>query len=519
MRLIRKALNFLAIALLLAVYPTQTVYAAFTMVTCDVNTGAVTNGSLFDAQQISDQATCGKITVKNLFSGIACNYFTIINEIFTKFYCALQIGMMDIITASIVIFIAIYGARLMMGMQKTNSGAGIAALIKIGFICLFITQGAMGVGLILGFFFGLIIQTVSWAVNAIQCKTLICPTAFNEGETIAGIFKGVDDKLDAVITGVNTGTSSIAGLFANEAVFIALLFALLLIAWPIFFLAWSLITTTVMLFIRSLVTFMLSITAIAFLVAISPIFLSFMLFDSTKILFDNWLNFLVSYSLQPLIIFSVFSLWLMVCSDFVGFAGQLSNVMTIIPNNTKDKASVLTKTDMLMFCPIIPGVPPTSSFTAADFAGIIPQVNLIIDILNTRGPGIACAGGKTAKQIADFNATWQDPNGPNVPKIDLVEPNVALHDPILIEFLVYNFLEIIVIGYTFLQLINMTPQITRAMSKSQAVAPLGFGFDGSASNYLRRATSRGRDTVSKFTDKPIDDITTNLKKMTTTRAR
>jgi len=518
MRLIRKALNFLAIALLLAVYPTQTVYAAFTMVTCDVNTGAVTNGSLFDAQQISDQATCGKITVKNLFSGIACNYFTIINEIFTKFYCALQIGMMDIITASIVIFIAIYGARLMMGMQKTNSGAGIAALIKIGFICLFTTQGAMGVGLILGFFFGLIIQTVSWAVNAIQCKTLICPTAFNEGETIAGIFKGVDDKLDAVITGVNTGTSSIAGLFANEAVFIALLFALLLIAWPIFFLAWSLITTTVMLFIRSLVTFMLSITAIAFLVAISPIFLSFMLFDSTKILFDNWLNFLVSYSLQPLIIFSVFSLWLMVCSDFVGFAGQLSNVMTIIPNNTKDKASVLTKTDMLMFCPFTRAAPPPSGFTAADFAGIIPQVDVIVSILNTSGPGIGCVGGGSAKDLAALrDKTWDDPS--LGPKIELVEPNVALHSPILIEFLVYNFLEIIVIGYTFLQLIKMTPQITRAMSKSQAVAPLGFGFDGSASNYLRRATSRGRDTVSKFTDKPIDDITANLKKMTTTRAR
>ncbi len=516
MKTMRKAMGFLAIALLLTVYPAQTVYAAFTMVTCDVKTGAVTSGTLFDSQQISNQNSCGVITVKNIFSGIACNYFTIINDIFTKFYCALQVGLLEIITGAIVIFIALYGIRLMIGLQKSNSGAGIAAIMKIGIITLFINQGALGVGLILGFFFGLIIQTVSWAVNAINCKTIICLTAPNEGETIVNIFKGVDDRLNMLLTGTQSGVASIAGLFDNEAVFIALVIAMFFIAWPLFLLAWWLITTVAMLFIRSLITFMLSITAVAFLVALSPVFLSFMLFDSTRMLFDNWLNFLVSFSLQPLIIFSAFSLWLIASSDFVVFAKQLSDIMTIT-TDAKDKGSVLTKTDMLMFCPFV-AAPAPSSIKSSDFLGIIPNATFIDDLLNSGNSGIACVGGVTAKQLADTKArTWNDPNGPN---IELVEPNVALHNPILIEFLVFNFLEITVVGYTFLQFIKATPQIARVISKSQVAAPLGVGFaDGGIKSYVSNLTNSGRSAVGRVASKQIDDITSGLKKMATTRAR
>ena len=505
---------------MLVVYPAQNVYAAFTFISCNTQNGEVISGGLFDPAQISDSGACGKITTSNIFSGISCNYLVIVNEVFTKFYCYLQAGLGDIIVAATVLFIALFGIKLLIGMQRPNASAGLVGVMKIGFVYFFTTQGAMGVGLILNFFFALIIQTVSWSVNAIQCRTLICVNGPNDGNTIANIFKGVDDKVNGIIMGVQTGTGQLAGLFANNAVLVALFFALAWAATPLFYLAWELLWMTVMLFIKSLVTFMLSITAIAFLVALSPIFLCFMLFDSTRMLFDNWLNFLVSYSLQPLIIFCIFSVWILISSDFIGFAQQLTSVMTVITNDTKDKASVLTKTDSLMFCEIQAAPPPMSSFSSADFADVMPVSTFIDALLNAGGPGIGCKGGGTAQDRADERAKAAlEGRTADRDAIKLVEPQAALNNPLLIEYLVYNFLDFAVVAYAFLQLINLIPKMAQSLSRSQVGIPLGAGFGGGSGmgDYISRATSGVRNSVGKMAQKPVDDLTGSLKKMTTTR--
>lgn len=54
--------------------------------------------------------------------------------------------------------------------------------------------------------------------------------------------------------------------------------------------------------------YMIILLSIALTISIAPIFLLFLLFSATKPLFDNWMKFLISSSLQPAIFFTVITL-------------------------------------------------------------------------------------------------------------------------------------------------------------------------------------------------------------------
>ncbi len=70
-----------------------------------------------------------------------------------------------------------------------------------------------------------------------------------------------------------------------------------------------------------------ALSAIAFLIALSPIFLSFMLFQSTVHFFEDWLKYLISYTLQIVIVLAIIALWIAAMSLFGGFFNELSNLI------------------------------------------------------------------------------------------------------------------------------------------------------------------------------------------------
>lgn len=57
-------------------------------------------------------------------------------------------------------------------------------------------------------------------------------------------------------------------------------------------------------FFQATVIYLTSIMAISMIIIMGPIFICFLLFDFTKSLFENWLKQLISYSFQPIILFT-----------------------------------------------------------------------------------------------------------------------------------------------------------------------------------------------------------------------
>jgi type IV secretion system protein VirB6 len=84
--------------------------------------------------------------------------------------------------------------------------------------------------------------------------------------------------------------------------------------WSILFTKWSgfiyiilflivLIMILAMTF-EAAVLYLTSLIAIGIIIVLGPIFVSFLLFESTRSLFENWLKQLISYAIQPLILFT-----------------------------------------------------------------------------------------------------------------------------------------------------------------------------------------------------------------------
>jgi type IV secretion system protein VirB6 len=60
---------------------------------------------------------------------------------------------------------------------------------------------------------------------------------------------------------------------------------------------------------KALILYLLATLAISLLLIVAPIYISFMLFDRTKPLFDAWIKSLISYTLQPAMVFTALAIF------------------------------------------------------------------------------------------------------------------------------------------------------------------------------------------------------------------
>ena len=85
-------------------------------------------------------------------------------------------------------------------------------------------------------------------------------------------------------------------------------FLTLIITGPIGWLVFAMIIWAVFVFfvciIEAVIAYLFTIVAVAFLATLAPIFITFLLFQLTKTLFDSWIKMLVNFSLQPIILFA-----------------------------------------------------------------------------------------------------------------------------------------------------------------------------------------------------------------------
>ncbi|MEQ1704681.1 MAG: type IV secretion system protein [Rickettsiales bacterium] len=518
MKKLRRIVAFFIIAVMSVILPVQTVMAAFEELACDAAGGAT--GGVFDPKIIYDTAAqgpidpsnpCGLVSVDNIFSSIGCRYVNILNDVFSKFFCALQFGMRDLVVLIVALYIAIYGVRLLIGTQEATGGAAILAFIKIGIVYMFIDKGALAVSYIYKFFVGFIQESVAWVFSGINCPTIIC---IGNAQSISQVFGDIDRKVKFIIMGADDGTT--AGLFTGNGELILFFFVLFFISFTVFMLLFTMIAKAVSVFVSSLVTFMLSITAVAFLISLSPIFMSFMLFNSTYSLFDNWLRFLVSYSLQPMIIFAIFSLWIIISFDFLNFIGDIGKVITVLPKASSDKVGVLTVEDKLVFCPLY--FPPDKN---PGFNSIALPSNYTLG-----GPGIECCELEftpaslepTCKNVAPVTAITPEKYLEDVTpykKQRLLEPQAVLREEKFIYYLGYHFIALLAIASAFFHLLKMTPQIAQALSRSQATMPLGRGFGGGEG--LSSMISKATDGVRRTAGKTADSVSQKIEKMSTQR--
>jgi len=243
------------------------------------------------------------------------------DEVIAKsFFASMQDHMRNIVKMILTISIAFYGAKTLLGGGEIKKSDIIMYVIKIGLVMYFATGSAWQTM----FFDGIYGASTAFSQMVFKIETptdpskrdgcqfgnifLVDGTSVSQGTYPAGkeylaIFDTFDCKIARYLGfGPEASVANIVKLifscFLIGPVGIYIVFAL-------FFFGLLIIASA----IRALHIFISSAMAIIIMVYVSPLVIPLVLFEKTKGIFKGWLSQIISFSLQPMILFAYLAIF------------------------------------------------------------------------------------------------------------------------------------------------------------------------------------------------------------------
>jgi type IV secretory pathway VirB6-like protein len=205
---------------------------------------------------------------------------------------------LNIVRMCLLIYIMVYGAQFALGLVRVSSYDLLFRIIKIGVVVeLFHVADSWD------FFSQYFFNFFKYGMDQ-----LIRFVTGDYSSNKAGIFAFVDQMFELLFS--NKTWIKIMALFPS---LIGVIYMFMII---------GVITNYVLLLARVIVSYLLVIIGMALLLSLAPIFFVLMLFRRTKRYFDNWINHLADYALQPIINFGFLYL---LTNLFVTFWNNLMN--------------------------------------------------------------------------------------------------------------------------------------------------------------------------------------------------
>jgi len=321
-----------------ALQATQDQIAQLTVNQSFTCSGATASGSLFNAFNNA----CGSTEI----FGCAIKRFEfMIGTAMGKIYCGIQNMMLGPIRAALILCIALFGVMFMTGMIHATAKEAFLFLFKITFVWAFASDAQLAIQTGYRFFFGFAKEGVDMMLAGISAATsknlnnlLSAPDALINSILTTFSFQGGAPQQPVVPPGTvgaplpvnpNAGCSFAAGGADSRQYCLSFLPKLILITMllfpPLFLIIALFLFTYLWLFARATFGFLYALAMISFLFTLLPIFLGFFLFKSTRELFESWLRYLISNTLQIVIVFAFLGMMMLV--DFTTFFDDLNKVL------------------------------------------------------------------------------------------------------------------------------------------------------------------------------------------------
>lgn len=213
---------------------------------------------------------------KNLFKNITC-YGEEINQAQCTNYTSY-------VQAILVIYVIMYGMMILLGMTKMTQTDIVIRLIKI-----IIVSGLIN-GRTFDFFNHYLLDIVTHFTEEIIANMGGYTSSFNSGTSAGNPLAFMDTVMTKVFFSDVFHSQILALMFLGIS--------------GIFYFIIMLVTLVILVIslLRATATYFMAFIAISILIGISPIFLTFILFDNTRHLFDNWIKFTLRYMLEPIVL-------------------------------------------------------------------------------------------------------------------------------------------------------------------------------------------------------------------------
>lgn len=187
--------------------------------------------------------------------------------------------------ALLVMYIAVHGILYLGGISDMTQRELGSMFIRLT-IVIQLTTATASWNLFNSYFFNFFTGGMGEMVN------IVTSNLPNGGTSTFGFFDSLFDLVFSYET--NVKIYSLIASFPCGIMVVLMIY----IAFAIFILAMA----------QSVMIYLLAYMAVDLLIIIAPIFISFMLFESTKELFENWLNMFCSYFLQAVVVMAAVSL-------------------------------------------------------------------------------------------------------------------------------------------------------------------------------------------------------------------
>jgi type IV secretory pathway VirB6-like protein len=453
MRMIRDYFILMVLAWSLVLLPTQAL-AQTGSLSCNTGTGSVQSGEIYDTASV-----CQYQGINHIFSMAVCKFVQVINGVLSSVYCGMQYTLATMIGAIFTIYIAVFGAQMLMGTVNLSAKEFLVRILKVAIIWIFITQATWGISIAFSFFISLANEGIGWVMSAIPWSSALSPDSANStcydasASSAAGpmaAFTRLDNIICSVVTGPFTQANNKVVGFLTALSFAVPPIGVLIISW---------LWLNLKVMVNGLITFLLGIAAIAFLIAMSPIFLSLMLFKATYNYFETWLKFMISFSLQIIIVFACIALWMIATASVIGFFNDLSTVIFPYQKVTAESAAYSTNNSW--------GVCP---FTYTDTAS---------------GPTVTCqaaGGGSQTLPISTLLMSKTDASANVTNCINGPEQNDCSK---FLYFMFYNLITLLIVCYAFESLLREAPKIAQYLAGPDYAPMLGQGFGVARGGMIR----------------------------------
>lgn len=396
------------------------------------------SGQLYD----TGNGTC-PTTMKfsNVFSFLVCHTEQLSANLMGSMYCSIVDRLEFAVTAMVTLAVLFFGVTFTLGVTQMTAKEFQVILLKIAFVYGFATQA----DLIIGIGYNLL-------VSGLRDGTAIAVSSLysSAGTPTNGL--GVYQLLDSFLAkALHFATDAVGQKWVQgenpckNAIF-AVMAIMAIVLPPVFYLCVLLIIRISLTFLRAIFGYLYSLLGITFLLCLSPFFLSFYLFRRTNEFFKKWLNHLISFSLQIVIVFAFLAFVVSIKVDNI--TSSLTDI--IMPATQTKEATGFRK--LFTYCTVC-------KFDVVDKTDHTTVLTSDADILS-KGE-LKCKDPKTPLTVFEANAQPPDANEQNT----------------LIKFATHGLLALVVLAYIVDMLLSIIPILAENLSIGYAEAS-GFGVPG-----------------------------------------
>lgn len=215
------------------------------------------------SQTIFKNLTCYQSTNSGGSNGSCTNFFNYIRGL-------------------LILYIMFYGMMFLLGMVRINQTDLVTRVVKVALVSGLMNDSTFS------FFSSYVFDFVTnFSDNIIA--NMSGYSLFSGGSSVSNPFKFMDEVFTKIFLS-NTFAAQMMALLSmgiNGFIYFILMFVCIAIVIIIGF--------------RALAVYIMAYFAIAVLIGIAPLFLTFILFEKTRYLFDNWVKFTIRYMIEPTI--------------------------------------------------------------------------------------------------------------------------------------------------------------------------------------------------------------------------